>query len=162
MSLWSILFEFYANMVYMALIENKKAFFNYEILETYEAGVELFGYEVKSIRKSMGSLDGSHVSIKGNEVFLVGMLVSPYQEKNTPEEYNPRRERKLLLKKNEVEKMIKDLGGKGLTIVPIKLYSKNSKIKVEIALVRGKKKYDKRETIKKRDIERELGRTLKR
>lgn len=145
----------------MALIENKKAYFNYEILDTYEAGIELLGYEVKAVRGSKGSLDGAHVTLRGNEAFIVGLLVSPYQEKNTPEEYNPRRERKLLLKKKELEVLTKRTGEKGLTIVPIKLYNKNSKIKVEVALVRGKKKYDKRETIKKRDIERELGRTLK-
>lgn len=146
----------------MALIENKKAYFNYEILDTYEAGIELLGYEVKAVRGSKGSLDGAHVTIIGNEAFIVGLLVSPYQVKNTPEEYNPRRQRKLLLKKKEIETLIKRTGEKGLTIVPIKLYNKNSKIKVEVALVRGKKKYDKRETIKKRDTERELGRTLKR
>lgn len=146
----------------MALIDNKKAYFNYEILDTYEAGIELLGYEVKAVRGSKGSLDGAHVTIVANEAFIVGLLVSPYQVKNTPEEYNPRRQRKLLLKKKEIETLIKRTGEKGLTIVPIKLYNKNSKIKVEVALVRGKKKYDKRETIKKRDIERDLGRTLKR
>ncbi len=145
----------------MALIENKKAYFNYEIIDTFEAGIELFGFEVKSVRTSKGSLDGSHVTLRNNEAFITGLLVSPYQEKNTPEEYNPRRERKLLLKKKELEILSKKLGERGLTIVPIKLYNKNSKIKVEVALVRGKKKYDKRETIKKRDTERDLGRTLK-
>lgn len=145
----------------MTLIDNKKAYFNYEIVDTYEAGIELFGFEVKSVRASKGSLDGSHVTLRNSEAFIVGLLISPYQEKNTPEDYNPRRERKLLLKKKELEILSKKLGERGLTIVPIKLYNKNSKIKVEVALVRGKKKYDKRETIKKRDIERDLGRTLK-
>lgn len=144
----------------MSLITNRKAGFNYEILDKYTAGVELFGFEVKSLQKGQGSLDGAHVTVRGGEVFVVGMFVPPYQVNNTPKNYDERRNRKLLLNKKEIRDLEKNEQTKGLTIVPLTVYNKGSKIKLDIALVRGKKKYDKRETIKKRDVERDLKRAF--
>lgn len=141
--------------------KNKKATFNYEILETFEAGLLLAGYEVKAIRAGKTSLVGSYIILRENEAFLKGATISYYQEANTPKDYNPERERKLLLNKKELEKLAKQLNTAGLTIVPIRLYNNKSKIKLEIALVRGKKKADKRESIKQRDVKRDIDRTLK-
>ncbi len=137
------------------LIHNKKAGFNYEIIERYEAGLELLGHEVKSVRKSQGSLDGAYVIIRGGEAFIMGMTIPPYQAQNI-QDYEPDRTRKLLLTRDEIAK----LAGirKGLTIVPISVYNKGRKIKIEIAIVKGKKQFDKRETIKKRDTERQTKR----
>ena len=142
-------------------ISNKKAHFNFEILETFEAGLVLFGYEVKAIRTGRGKLEGGHVVIRGKEAFLVGVSISYYQEKNTPKSYDPERARKLLLSTKELAKLEQKGEQAGLTIVPIRLYNKLRTIKLEIALVRGKKKVDKREAIKKRDVLREVQRTLK-
>ncbi len=118
----------------------------------------MLGFEVKSLKNGQGSLEGSHVTVRGNEAFVVNMQIPPYQPGNTPKEYDPLRIRRLLLTKKEIERFGKEEAQKGLTIVPISVYNKGSKIKVEIAVVRGKKKFDKRETIKKRDTERELRR----
>lgn len=145
----------------MALIENKKARFNYEILTAYESGIELLGHEVKSIRAKQGSLEGAYVIIRGNEAFLINAFIPPYQPKNTPKEYDPKRNRKLLLTKKEIADLADAENKKGLTIIPLSVYNKGRKIKVEIAIARGKKKYDKRETLKKRESEREMRRTLK-
>ncbi len=145
----------------MSLIQNKKARFNYEILEKYEAGIELLGFEVKSLKKGQGSLDSAHIIVRGNEVFVINMSIPPYQIANTPKDYDSLRNRRLLLTKKEIANLAKEEGKKGLTIVPISVYNKGRKLKMEIAVVRGKKKYDKRETIKKRDTEREIRRTLK-
>ena len=136
------------------LIDYKKAYFNYEIMEKIETGIELLGFEVKSIKKGQGSLDGSYVIIRGGEAFLVNMLVSPYQEKNTPKDYEPRRNRRLLATKDEISKLANIEQGKGLTILPISVYNKGNLIKVSVAIVRGKKKFDKRESIKKRETDR--------
>jgi SsrA-binding protein len=141
-----------------ALVSNKKIGLDYEILETFEAGLELLGFEVKSLRKHQGSLLGSYIVVRGGEVFLIGANIPPYQEKNTPESYNPRRNRKLLLTKSEIKKLASLEAQKGLTIAPISVYNKGEKVKIEIAIVRGKKKYDKRQDIKKRDTDRELRR----
>ncbi len=143
------------------LIENKKVYINYEILESFEAGIELMGLEVKSIRKRQGSLLGSHITIRGGEAFLISAEIPPYQEKNTPKEYDSKRHRRLLLASAEIYKLASFEAKKGLTIAPISMYNKGDKIKVEIAIVRGKKKYDKRETLKKRDTERELRREFR-
>lgn len=143
-------------------IQNKKARFDYELLETFEAGVALFGYEVKSIRSGKGKLEGSHVVVRGGEAFLVGARISPYQEKNTPDQYDPERSRKLLLSKKELSKLETESENAGLTIVPIKWYNKNRTLKLEIALARGKKKADKRESIKERESKRSIDRLLKR
>ena len=143
------------------LIDNKKARFNFEILETYEAGLELFGTEVKSIRARNGSLEGAYVIVRGGEAFLVGATIPPYQPDNTPQEYEPERARRLLLNKKELAKLSSYEDQKGLTVIPLSLYTKGRLLKLQVGVARGKKKHDKRETIKKRDTERELGRSLK-
>lgn len=145
----------------MALISNKKAHFNYEILDTYPAGIELFGYEVKSLKKSQGSLEGAHVTVRGGEAYIIGMFIPPYQPGNTPKDYDPSRNRKLLLKKSEILGLGKVEGTKGLTIVPISVYNKGGKLKLDIATAKGKKKFDKRETLKKRDSLRDAAREIK-
>lgn len=142
-------------------VTNRKATFDFEILETFEAGLVLQGHEVKSIRKGHGKLDGGHVVVRGGEAFLVGTSIAPYQTANTPKDYDPERPRKLLLSAKELTELGAQSDQKGLTIVPLRLYNNKQKLKVEIALVRGKKKYDKRETIKKRDTKRALDRILK-
>ncbi|MEK7589678.1 MAG: SsrA-binding protein SmpB [Patescibacteria group bacterium] len=146
----------------MSLIKNKKVRLNYEITETFEAGMELFGLEVKSLRGKQGSLDGSHIIVRGNEAFLVGATIPPYQPANTPETYEPTRNRRLLLTKKEIFRLSGFEKQKGLTIVPISVYNKGSKIKIEIGIAKGKKKYDKREAIKRKDTERDIRRSLKR
>ena len=145
----------------MSLIQNKKANFNYEILEKFEAGLELLGFEVKAIKNKQGNIDSAYVVVRGGEAFLIGSDIPPYQGKNTPPSYERSRNRKLLLTKKEIAHIADEENKKGLTIVPISFYNKANKIKVEVAIVRGKKKYDKRETIKKRDSDREIRRTLK-
>ncbi len=144
-----------------ALVSNKKIGMDYEILETFEAGLELLGFEVKSLRKHQGSLLGAYVTIRGGEAYLISADIPPYQEKNTPEGYNPRRNRRLLLTKPEIEKMASLEAQKGLTVAPISVYNKGNKVKIEIAIVRGKKKFDKRQDIKKRTTDRELRREFK-
>ena len=141
--------------------ENRKARFNYEILEKYEAGIELLGVEIKSVRGGQMSLEGAFVIIRGGEAYLINANVPPYQVKNTPKEYDPLRNRKLLLTKKEIAELAGSEKNKSLTIVPLSVYNKNRKIKVEIALVKGKKKFDKRETLKKRDTDREIRREMK-
>lgn len=144
-----------------AYLKNKKATFNYEILERFEAGIVLSGHEVKAVRAGMGSLLGAYVILRGGEAFLVNASITPYQMANTPKGYDPLRARKLLLSKKELDKLQKELNTAGLTIVPISLYNKSRHIKLEIALVRGKKKADKREALKQRDAKRDIDRTLK-
>jgi len=141
--------------------ENRKARFDYEIIDTVETGIELLGYEVKSVRKGGARIVGSYVRIMGGELFLVGANINPYQASNTPKDYNPERMRRLLVTKKEMEEFERKHKSDRLTLVPIKLYNVGRRIKCEIGLVRGKKKYDKRESIKKRDTEREIRRTLK-
>ena len=143
------------------LAENKKVFFNYEVLEKFNAGIELLGLEVKSLKVKRGTLDGAYVSMRDNEVFLLGATIPPYQPKNTPANYEPTRPRRLLLTKKEISQLIGWENKKGLTIVPLSLYNVERKIKVTIAIVRGKKKHDKREVLKKREANREIERTLK-
>ena len=145
----------------MDLMQNKKARLNYEFIEEYEAGIELFGHEVKALRAHHGKLDGAHIIVRGNEAYVVGMEVPPYQPKNTPKDYEPARTRKLLLTKREIALLSAYEGQKGLTIVPISLYSKGGKLKLRLAAARGKKKYDKRAALKARDSKREIERTLK-
>lgn len=141
--------------------ENRKARFNYEILEKYETGIELLGTEVKSVRDGQMSLEGAFVIVRGGEAFLINANIPPYQIKNAPKDYDPLRNKKLLLTKKEIAELAGSEKNKSLTIVPISVYNKNRKIKVEIALVKGKKKFDKRETIKKRDTNREIRREIK-
>lgn len=145
----------------MALIENKKAGLKYEILEKFEAGIELLGTEVKSLKTHHGSILGAHIIIRGGEAYLVGANIPPYQPANTAKEYDPTRNRKLLLTKKEISGLAGQESKRGLTIVPIAMYNKSRKIKISIAVARGKKKYDKRETLKRRSDMREMERTLK-
>jgi SsrA-binding protein len=145
----------------MSLITHKKFGGNYEILEKYIAGIELFGFEVKSLKGSHGSLEGSHVIIRGNEAYVVGMFIPPYQINNTPKDYDPHRNRRLLLTKKEIRAINKAESTKGLTIVPISVYNKGTLIKLDIAVVRGKKKFDKRQTIKERETDRDIEREFK-
>ena len=142
-------------------VENRKARFNYEILEKYETGIELLGTEVKSVRGGRMSLEGAFVIIRGGEAFLINADIPPYQIKNASKDYDALRNRKLLLTKKEIAALAGNDKNKSLTIVPISVYNKNRKIKVEIALVKSKKKFDKRENIKKRETEREIRREYK-
>jgi SsrA-binding protein len=141
--------------------ENRKARFNYEFLEKYETGIELLGTEVKSVRNGQMSLEGAFVIVRGGEAYLINANIPPYQVKNAPTDYDPLRNRKLLLTKKENAELSGSEKNKSLTIVPISVYNKGRKIKVEIALVKGKKKFDKRETLKKRDTDREIRREIK-
>ena len=142
-------------------IQNKKVNLNYEMLKEYEAGISLLGTEVKAVRIKLGKLDGSHVVIRGNEAFLVGASISAFQKANAPEDFDPERTRKLLLSKKQLFELERDGEKAGLTIVPIALYNSGQKLKLKIALARGKKKHDKRETLKARDTKREIERALK-
>ena len=143
------------------LTENKKAYFDYQILEKFEAGMILIGQEVKSIKLGRISLKGSYVILRNEEVFLIGASIPAYQPKNAPPDYEPERWRKLLLNKAEIKKLIGKTKQKGLTLIPLKVYTKHAKIKLEFGIGRGKKKIDKRESIKKRETEREIQRELK-
>ena len=143
------------------LTENRKSTYNYEILETYEAGLALYGFEVKAIKTGHISLKGSFVTLKNKELFLTNALIPPYQPKNTPVDYDQSRARKLLLKKSEISTLIGKLKVKGLTLVPIRLYTKKNKIKLEFGVGKGKRKIDKRQKIKKREFEREKEREFK-
>ncbi|GJQ59712.1 MAG: SsrA-binding protein SmpB [Candidatus Scalindua sp. AMX11] len=140
--------------------KNKKAHFNYEILERFEAGISLKGTEVKSIRNGNISLDESYAQIKDDEVFLLNLYVSPYEQGNR-ENHVPTRVRKLLLHRQEIRKLIGKIQQKGLSLLPLALYIKNGIIKVELALGRGKRLVDKREDMKKKSVEREMDRFVK-
>ena len=142
--------------------DNRKAHFDYEILETYQAGLVLNGQEVKSIKLGRIQLTGSYVILRGEELFLVGANIPPYQPANAPKDYDPERSRKLLLHKDEISHLIGKSKQKGLTFIPLKVYNDKRKLKLEFALARGKKKADKREDIKLREAKREIERTLKR
>jgi SsrA-binding protein len=142
-------------------IENRKAKFNYEILEKFEGGIELLGFEVKSIKNHQGSLEGAFVIIRGSEAYLINAHIPPYQPANTPTDYDPYRNRRILLTKKEIRELGDTENSKGLTLVPISMYNKGHKVKVEIAIAKGKKKFDKRETIKKRESDRNIRRFLK-
>jgi SsrA-binding protein len=144
-----------------ALVRNKKAGFNFEFIEKLEAGIELRGFEVKSIRAGHGSLEGAYVVVRGSEAYLVNAYFPPYQQGNTPKDYDPYRPRRLLLNKKELHRLIGIEKHKGLTIVPISMYNKGRFLKAEVAIARGKKQHDKRETLKKRDADRDVQRTLK-
>jgi SsrA-binding protein len=144
-----------------ALIYNKKATFNYEILETFEAGLELLGCEVKSLRAKRGSLEGAHITVRGGEAFLIGAHIPAYQVKNAPQDFDERRMRRLLLSKKELSSLAGTESTKGLTLVLISVYNKQRNLKLEIGVGRGKKKHDKRETLKRRESDREIRRTLK-
>ena len=140
--------------------ENKKAYYDYEILEKFEAGLVLQGQEVKSIKGGHISLTGSYVVFRQEEPYLIGAKIPAYQPKNAPADYNPERLRKLLLNKKEINLLIGKSNERGFSIIPLKVYTKNGRIKLEFGLAKGKKKYDKKEKIKKRDTEREIQREL--
>ena len=142
------------------LAHNSKAGFDYEILETFSAGLELIGSEVKSVRAGRISLAGAFVGIRGGEAFLLGSNIEPYQPKNISEGYDATRPKKLLLTKSELKSLEDAEGTKGLTIVPLSVYNKGRFIKLDLAIAKGKKKFDKRQAIKKRDVERDLKRSL--
>lgn len=144
------------------LARNKRVGFDYEIIEQFEAGLELLGFEVKSLRQGGASLAGSFVTLASDGAWLRKAYIPPYQEKNQPDLYDPYRSRRLLLSKGELSELIGKEKEKGLAIVPISLYNKERLIKAKIAIVRGKKTIDKRQTIKRRDEERRLSRELKR
>ncbi len=145
------------------LANNRRASFDYDLLENYEAGVVLLGHEAKSAKAGHISLSGAYVSLRdglnGPELWLLNAHITLYRFAGHLLDYNPLRERKLLLKKNEIAHLVGKTQEKGLTLVPVKMYTKRSFVKLEFALARGKKKYDKREAIKKRDVERQI-RTL--
>lgn len=143
------------------LLRNKKIGLNYEVLETFEAGLSLFGFEVKALKAGEGSISEAYVTLRDGEAFLVRAHIPAYQPANTPESYDPYRDRKLLLSKKELAELQEEVKLKTLTISPISLYNKGRTLKLSIALVKGKKKADKRHSIKKKDIERDLGRRLK-
>jgi len=136
--------------------ENRKTKFDYEILEKFEAGMVLMGTEVKSIKSGKINLTGSYVVIKEKEPYLIGAKISAYQPKNAPPDYNPERLRKLLLNKKEINYLIGKAKEKSLTLIPLKVYTKNAKIKLEFAIAKRRRKVDKRELIKKREAEKEI------
>jgi SsrA-binding protein len=140
-------------------VSNKKAFFDYQITETFEAGINLYGSEVKAVRLGRADLTGSFVRIIGNEAYLVNANILPYQSGQI-ENYDAQRSRKLLLHKKELISLRSKADGAGLALVPVSLYFKHGFIKLEIGLGKGKKQYDKREAIKKRDIKRSLEQDL--
>lgn len=140
--------------------ENKKATYDYDVLEKFEAGLVLFGQEVKSIKTGHINLAGSYVTIRGSEPYLLGVKVPPYQPNNAGSDYNEERQKKLLLNKKEIDYLMGKTKTKGFSLIPLKVYEKHGRIKLEFGLARGKKKYDKKEKIKKRDVEREINREL--
>lgn len=142
------------------ITENKKARFDFHILEVYEAGIELRGSEVKSLRLGHAQLKDSYIAFVGNELFLQKAHISPYTASSYTN-HEPERIRKLLMHRNEIDKIHAAIAEKGLSCVPLKLYFKNGRVKIEIALVRGKKKGDKRESEKQKDINREMQRVMR-
>ena len=140
--------------------ENKKAGFDYEVLEKFEAGMVLFGQEVKSIKTGHINLSGSFVTIRAGEPYLLGVKVPPYQPNNAGADYREDRDKKLLLNKKEIDYLAGKSKTKGFSLIPLKIYDNNGRIKLEFGLARGKKQYDKKEKIKKRDILRDTQREL--
>lgn len=140
---------------------NRKARYDYEILETWEAGLALKGFEVKAIKTGHISLVGAYAVIKNEEAFLLNANIPAYQNANTPQDYDPIRSRKLLLNKSEIKSLIGKTQQKGLTLIALRVYTKRGRIKLEIGLARGKKKYDRREDIKKREAAREIQRAVR-
>jgi len=144
----------------MIEINNRKASYDYEILDTYESGIALTGTEIKSIKEGKGNLRDSYAIIKNNELFLLNMHISPYKEGNIFN-HEETRTRKLLMHKKEILKLRDSVEREGNTLIPLKLYFKRNHAKILIGLAKGKKTYDKREAIKKRDSEREIKREFK-
>lgn len=142
------------------IVNNKKARHDYEIITSFEAGIVLAGTEVKSLRDGKANLTDSYARLKNNELWLIGMHIAAYS-KSTVINHEPMQERKLLVSRLELKKLRRQIDEKGVTLVPVKLYFKNHLVKVEIALARGKKKYDKRATIAERDVKRDHERSNK-
>jgi SsrA-binding protein len=142
------------------IAENRKAFHDYHILDTYEAGVALLGTEVKAIREGRVNLRDSYASVNRGEVFLHNVNISPYSHRGYVD-HEPLRARKLLLHKNEIAKLTGKVAEKGMTLVPLRLYLKDGRVKVAIGVAKGKKEYDKRETIKQRETDRETRAVMK-
>lgn len=140
-------------------ITNKKAFFDYQLQDSFEAGIALYGHEVKSARLGKADLSGSFVRIIGMEAYLVNATIFPYQQGQV-EGYDQNRTRKLLMHKKEILALKSKTEGSNLTLVPVSMYLKNGFIKIQVALAKGKRKYDKKESIKKRDIQRNLEQEL--
>lgn len=145
----------------MTLVENKKARMRFSVLETFQAGIELTGAEVKSLRSKQGSLEGARVIVRGGEAFLTGMSLPPYQPSNASAAYEADRSRKLLMQKKEIAALADAESKKGLTVVPLELYTHNRLIKVRVAIVRGKTDVDRREDLKRQDAKREIDRALR-
>lgn len=141
--------------------DNRQARFLYEILETYEAGIELVGTEVKSIRAGKANLRDGFALIRDGEIWLLNVHISPHETTGQFFNHDPRRSRKLLLHRQEIRKLIGKVEQQGLTLVPLKLYLKRGRVKVDLALVRGKKLHDKREDLRKRDDKRQMERAMK-
>lgn len=141
--------------------DNRRGYYDYFILEKYEAGIVLRGNEVKSLREGRVSLKDSYVSPSSGEVYLHNCHINPYSHDSSRNNYDPLRKRKLLLNKREINNIVVEVTEKGLSVIPLKLYFKNGKAKLEIAIAKGKKLYDKREAIKKRDSMREAEKILK-
>lgn len=144
-----------------ALAYNKRVKFDYQLIDTFEAGIALLGTEVKSVRAGHMSLRGAFVTIHNSQAYLTNATIPPWQPKNTPASYDPTRPRRLLLKKSELKQLIGTRKSQGLTIVPVRVYNNRGKIKLQIALARGKKKYDKRQAKKAKDIQRDIERVLR-
>ncbi len=142
------------------LADNRKAYHNYHMLEKMEAGIELFGTEVKSLRQGNFSLGDSYAQVKNGELWLINMHISPYEEGNR---FNrePLRDRKLLMHKREIMRLFGQVKQEGLTLIPTKIYLKNGLVKVEIALAKGKRDYDKRRTLMERDTDKAMRRAVK-
>ena len=144
------------------LSENRRVRFDYTILERVDAGIELFGHEVKSIKAAKMTLAGSFGVVRGNEIYLIGSNIPPYQVGNVSKDYDPTRSRRLLLKREEIIELISKMKERGLTLIPLRVYTKGGLVKIELGLCRGKRGPDKREAIRKREVKREVDRTLKR
>lgn len=140
---------------------NRQASFRYELKERLEAGLELRGFEVKAVKQGKMSLAGAYVSLRGGEAYLLGATVAPYQLANIPADYDPSRPIRLLLQKKELAQLLETENQRGLTIIPLSVYSNGRRLKLGVAIARGKKSYDKRQAIKKRESQREIARTLK-
>jgi SsrA-binding protein len=143
-----------------SVAENRKAFHDYHLLETFEAGIVLLGTEVKSIREGRVNLRDSFARLEDGEVFLYNVNISPYSHRGYAD-HEPLRRRKLLLHRDEIRKLIGKTVEKGMTLVPVRLYYKNGRVKVAVSLAKGKKEYDKRETIKRRETDRETRAAIK-
>ena len=143
------------------LAENRQARFNYEILETYEAGIELLGTEVKAVKGGQANLRDAYGIVRKGQIMLLNMYIPPHRTTSVYFNHEPTRTRRLLLHKDEIRKLIAEVQQKGLTLVPLKVYQKEGWIKVDIAVVRNKKLHDKREDMKKRDDKREIERVMK-